>query len=269
MIREAITLVEKYINNSSSFKEWSMMSDGYMPLTPSIMKEFQKPIDLAYHACDEAGLKTLKELQGSKNQISTFRRGGKGIAIGARSETQFIVELKGISSFWADVDIYSQISRNGNKWLDPKMTDKDYVVNNKFSTPMRKKMIKYFDVKDRFEVKNVVSELDGKTKNKFIKWYFDEAKKLINKKLLDEIRVSIAKKHRGDWNNDEYFLHNIEILGVWVVDPGGDELESEDNERKIEAHRQYATDFLKLNYLGFIDKKDIEKLNSNKDMKIK
>jgi len=214
VIREVIQMIEKYIDNPSAQNEWKLASLGFLPLTPTIMSEFEQEIDNVYHVTDEEGLKTIKKIQGHKNQISTFSRGGEAISYGVRREAQFLVKLSGKTSFNADSDFNSQLSRNGHKWLDPARTEKGKVIFNKFSMIMNKLMIKKFKVKDRFEVRNVVEKLDVKGKKQFMKWYLDTAKKLINRKLLDDIRDSInnSKKTMSGWDNDEYFLSEIEEL---------------------------------------------------------
>lgn len=263
MIKEVInSILERYINNSSASKEWSLAADGYLPLTPTIMREFSEDVELAYHVTDEEGLKGLKKIQGQKKEISTFKRGGSGIALGARREAKFLVELSGKSSFNADKDFGSELSRNGYKWLNPISTEKEYVVNNKFSVPMKKKMVKYFRVKNRFGIVSAVTNLDGKGKQKFIKWYFDEAKKMINKKLIEEIRVAIGKKNRATWSSDEYFLGEIKIKGVKIILHGKSgkvgspyPIEYPEREELIEK--------LGLKFSGYISRDKVEKIDIN------
>ena len=258
MIREAIDLVEKYIENRSAEKEWKLASKGFLPLSPTIMRDFSQDIDLAYHVTDIDGLKGLKKLQGKKKEISVFKRGGVGIAGGARREAIYLVSLSGKSAFNADRDFNSQLSRNGYKWLDPTRTDKDYVVNNDFTVPMNKKLSKYFGVKDRFGVQSSASELDGKGKAKFIKWYLDTAKKMVNKKLLDKIRVAITKKITNDWDSDEYFLGEIKVKEVQIIQNKWEKLTEPD----IEGYKEVIDD-LNFKYAGIIKDEEIEKLDVN------
>jgi len=261
MFRQALkSIQERYIANSSAEKEWKLASEGYMPMTPSILKEFEIDVTKAYHTTDMDGLETLKKLQGSKKEISAFFLGSEGLSQGARTLTEVVVELSGKSSFHAVTDFYSALSRNGYKWLRPLMTEKDYVVNNDFSVPMFGKMIEYFSVKDRFAVRNVVKNLDGKGKANFVKWYMDESKKLITKKLLTKIQDSISKRSHDTFNNDELFLHQFKIDSVDVVK---EKISSrlDDSERQEKWNeRKLSIEELGLKFGKFIEIKEISKL---------
>lgn len=258
MIREAIAFVERYIDNPSAVKEWALMAKGFLPLSPTIMRDFSQDVKLAYHITDVDGLKGLKRLQGKKKEISVFKRGGEGISMGARREGIFLVSLSGKSNFDADKDFNSQLSRNGYKWLDPVRTDKDYVVNNKFTVKMNKKMEKYFKVEDRFGIMSKAENLDGKGKAKFIKWYFDESKKLITKKLLDEIKTSIAKRDSTDWKNDEYFLGEIKVTEVHIIQNKWENFDSEELQGHIETIEK-----LGFKYAGTIKSSEVEHIDVN------
>jgi hypothetical protein len=228
-------------------------------MTPSILKDFEIDVEHAYHTTDLEGLKTIKKLQGSKKSISCFTKGSAGLSQGARTVTEVLVELSGKSSFQAESDFYSALSRNGYKWLRPLFTDKDYVVNNKFTVPMNKKMIEYFGLKDRFEIRGTVEKLDGKGKAKFVKWYMDESKKLITKKLLKQIQDSISKQNHHSFNNNELFLHSFKIEGVKVVENKDDDLRPE--ERKYGWEER--ADIIKkmgLKFTGFIKPEEISKI---------
>ena len=261
MIRQALkSIQERYIANRSAEKEWEMASQAYMPMKSSVLAEFVTDIEKAYHTTDLDGLKSLKKLQGKKKTISAFSKGSKGLGSGARTETEVLVTLSGKSTFQAETDFYSSLSRNGYKWLKPTMTEKDYVVNNGFSVPMNKKMIKYFKVEDRFEVRAAAEKLDGKGKANFIKWYFDESKKLITKKLLAQIQASIAKSYKGDYDNDELFLHEIKILEVDVVRNRMSSRTSPEEREQGWLERRDIIKGMGLKFGGFIDPEDVSNL---------
>jgi len=259
MIRKAIDLAEKYISNRSAEKEWKLASEGYMPMTPSILKDFEIDIKLAYHTTDLNGLRALKKLQGSKKTVSAFTKGSEGLSQGARTVTEVLVELSGKSNFQAASDFYSALSRNGYKWLRPLMTDKDYVVNNGFTVPMNKLMQEYLGVKDRFGIKTAVNDLDGKGKSQFVKWYMDESKKIITKKLLKQIQDSISKQNHHSFNNDELFLHSIKVEGVHVVQDWNDEMRVEDRHDGWNERRDIIKD-MGFKFKGFIKPEEIRKI---------
>lgn len=199
-------------------KEYNLMADGYLPLSPSILKDFEMFIPEAYHVTSARGYKHILKIEGTRKDISAFTKGSSGLSFGARESTEVLLKLEGYSSFQAEKDIFSTLDRSGIRWLNPKMSGKDLIVNNKFSVPMKKKMIKYLDVNDRFGILGAIGVLSNKEKGQFVKWYFDESKKLITKKLLDEIKISISKKHTsGGYSNNEILLHNFTILDEYLV----------------------------------------------------
>lgn len=245
--------LQEYISNNSARKEWEMASNGFLPLTPSIMKEFEQNIDLAYHTTSFNGLKNLNKIQGQKKTVSTFRKGDMNIAMGARQVAGVLVSLSGISNFDAGKDFNSQLSRNGYKWLDPFKTTKDFVVNNEFTVKINKKMVEYFNIKDRFSIKTAIDSLDGKGKANFVKWYLDESKKLINSELLNKIKNSISKDN-SLWQNDEFFLHDIKIKEVHII------------KDDVNDPREYPEikDLIKelgLKFAGYITLKEISEIN--------
>ncbi len=242
--------LEGYVDNKSAQKEWYMAARGYLPLTPSILKEFNKEVDLAYHTTGAKGLVNLTKIQGQKKTVSAFSKGDINIAGGARQLAEVLVSLSGVSGFDAEQDFNSQLSRNGYKWLDPFKTTGDYIINNKFTVKMNKKMINYLGVSTRFQITDAVDELDGKGKGDFVKWYLDESKKIINKELLDSLRDSI-RKDSGSWKNNELFLHDIKIKEVHIITRGEDDIKQ-------------IGDLIKelgLNFAGYITPKEIANLD--------
>ncbi len=211
MIRE---IIEKYIDLPHAKKEWEYAILSYIPLTPSIMKEFEKKINTAYHVTGDDGLKSLKKIINQKKQISAFTKGSEGISTGAMSGSDFLVELSGVSSFIANSDIRSSVSRNGYRWIyfgSAGLTG--------FTDIMGKKIGEYLNTGPQ----NYMGELNhmsGKEKQSFIKWYFDEAKKLMNKKLIKTIqkKIDIENIVIDDWDNNELFLHSIKVKNVKYIE---------------------------------------------------
>ncbi len=259
MFRQAInTVFERYIDNKSAMKEWEMASHGFLPLTQTIMRDFNKPVELAYHVTDIEGLITLKGLIGQKKTISVFKRGGEGISTGARRQARFLVSVSGVSSFDAGTDFNSQLSRSGYKWLNPIMTEKDYVINNEFTVPMNKKMMEYFGVEDRFSIGSASKKLDGTGKAQFMKWYMDESKKIITKELIEKIRASISKKTSKVWSSDEFLLHEVKVREVKIVKISGQDDDSMD-------YTPFVNEIEKLGFKfsGYVTSTEIEKIDIN------
>jgi len=205
-------------------KEWELMKLGFMPLTPSILKDFEIFIPKAYHVTGLFSIEKVQKLQNKKIDLATFTKGSTGISKGAIEDADVIFELEGYSSFSAEQDFESVLDRNGHRWLQP-LKDKDYVVNNKFTVPMKTAIVKKYGLNDRYEIESLVSKFDGKQKAEFIKFYIDESKKIITKTLLQEIKDSISKNYvMSGFDNNEILLHNYRIKKLYIIgDPEDDE----------------------------------------------
>jgi len=254
---------EKFIKGNNVSKELDYMSKGFIPLSPSILKEFEIDIDMAWHITSRKNLETLKKLQGKRKQIPTFTTGSDGISYGAQSAAEILVNLSGKSSFRGKYDFFSKLDRNGLRWLDP-MGYSDLGAHNKFTVPMNAKIIKYLedenfgDDLDRFDIPDAIKDMAGKEKAKFIKFYLDTAKKMMNKKMLELINTAIESGFKGTWNNDEVLLHDFTINYVMtIVDEGGNEMMNDADVRKtIELCEE-----LNLVYDGEMDRQDIKEID--------
>ena len=248
MIRE---IIEKYIDNPNTRTEWEMASRGMIPMTPSIMKEFEENVDTAYHITNIRGLGVLKKIQKKKKQISAFTKGSNGIARGALSHPDYLVTLSGISSFDADNDIGSALSRNGYRWLYPS------TIGYAFSEVMQTKIVQKYNLEDYMAIGSYVRELDGKGKHDFVKWYFDMTKKIMSKKLIKSLRDVIGDNNSEFWDNNEMFMYNIKIKDVKVI-VGEDDDEGDDDYKGKEK----IIKKLGLTYGGTIGSADISEIGN-------
>lgn len=246
-------LLEKYIDGDRK-KEWELMIDGYMPLTPSILKDFEIFIPEAYHVTDFYEVKNIMKLQGKRKDIATFTKGSEGISNGAISDADVFFTLEGYSSFQAIQDFESVLDRNGHRWLNP-LKDKDFIVNNKFSVPMKNAIIKEYNLEDRFDISSLVENMNGKEKAQFIKFYFEEAKKLTTKDLLKKIKESITKNYSDKYTNDEVLLHNFKVKSIKLIL----DTDFEDDEYKEEAWNTFI-EYADEDVEGYITRLEIERI---------
>ena len=255
------------------------MANGYLPLSPSIMKEFEIFMPEVFHTTNARGLDTVIKLQGKKVDIPTFTRGSEGLAQGARTFTDFVIELEGYSSFSADTDMVTLLDRNGHRWLS-KHADAgvgfDGIIFKSFTVPIMKKLrIKYnFDVEERYymikeKMEEALENMNGKEKKEFIKFYYDESKKLITKSLVQKLKKSLVKaraNRSSDFTNDEVLLHNFKIKGVYrVVDSWELDDSSKDNEevmklRKMKEKNDKELKNKGVKVLDWIDRDDIKNM---------
>ena len=223
-----ITFLE-YVNIRRSNKEWQFAADGFIPLSPSILKKFEKDVKGVYHITDIKGLQKLARLQGKRVDIATFSKGSKGLSGGLLRTAEVLVTLDGKSSIDFAGDVASKVDRNGVRWLSSHGTISPEVndIVFAFGQKILKKVVDNFDIPSKknfamnIDVGNWIHDKDGKTKRKFIKYYHTEAKKLINKQLINKINKAVSwygsDKYELPFGHDEILLHNFKIVNSKLI----------------------------------------------------
>ena len=217
-------LQEKYIHSTS--KEWEMMIYGYFPLSDWLYKEMEREIPITFRTSYVKGLKSLYKYQGQKKQIPVFTKGSEGIARGAIMRTEVLVQLSGKSALEFPLDAGTSVDRNGKRWITPNTYE---LVRNYFSIPILNRIDDY--LRDYFGLEKVqnpflniderieaMESMSGSEKQKFISWYYKEAKDLITKDFIKALSEDIGKGYAGDFGNDEILLHDYKIEKIWAVE---------------------------------------------------
>ena len=224
-----ITFLE-YVNIRSHNKEWQFAADGFIPLSPSILKEFERDVKGVYHITDIKGLQKLARLQGKRVDIATFSKGSIGLGFGLLRKAVVLVTLDGKSSVDFAGDVASKVDRNGVRWLSShgSISKKVNDIVFAFGREILKKVMSNFKIPEASDpvynrtvplhigVGNWIHDKDGKTKRKFIKYYHTEAKKLINKKLIDKISKATEPDYT-QFKHDEILLHNFKIVNSKLI----------------------------------------------------
>jgi hypothetical protein len=232
-----ITFLE-FVNVRSHNKEWQFAADGFIPLSPSILKEFERDVKGVYHITDIKGLQKLAKLQGKRVDIATFSKGSKGLGVGLLRTAEVLVTLDGKSSIDFAGDVSSKVDRNGIRWLSShgSISKKVNDIVFTFGQKILKKVVRNFQIPEgvpgssmhpslsavprtvplHIRVGNWIHDKDGKTKRKFIKYYHTEAKKLINKQLIDKISKATEPDYT-QFKHDEILLHNFKIVNSKLI----------------------------------------------------
>ena len=225
-----ITFLE-YVNIRRHNKEWQFAADGYIPLSPSILKEFERDVKGVYHVTDIKGLQKLAKLEGKRVDIATFSKGSKALSRGLLRSAEILVTLDGKSSIDFVNDIATKVDRNGIRWLSSHSSGSDKVkdISFAFGQKILKKVVNNFDIPESvpgssmrtvplpIRVGNWIHDKDGKTKRNFLKYYHTEAKKLINKQLIDKINKALSNKIYRHLGHDEILLHNFKIVSSRII----------------------------------------------------
>lgn len=259
MIREAISLAEKkYINSTRTMKEIELMKNGNIPITPSLLKEFERPMEM-YHVTDTQGLRNLIKIQNQKKVIAGFTQGSHFISDGALTDGGVLVKLKGQASWESAHDVGTILDRNGNRWiLWDTSTNSSYIYDN-FTSIIYTRLFDFFDADGGLnsygDVQDSIDKLDGKGKQQFIKFYFDEARKLMTKKFKKEL-TKIQKEESDKWfGSDEVLMHSAKIIDVNVIVDDINYIEFEEEDRDIDI--KSLSKSKKLKYSGYITKNQI------------
>ncbi len=116
---------EKYISEIKSRtgwtqnKEWAFAAAGYLPLSPSILQEFEKNIKDVYHVTDIKSYPKLKTIQNRRIDIAGFTKASMGVVKGLLTDGELLVTLKGQTSVIFEGDVNTELDRNGIRWIKP------------------------------------------------------------------------------------------------------------------------------------------------------
>jgi len=261
--RDMISFLE-YINVRKHNKEWQFMADGYLPLSPSILKDFEIDVKDVYHVTTIEGLKKLARLQGKRIDISGFTRGSKGVSKGLLNDAEILVKLEGKSSVNFENDVNTRTDRNGIRWLSPNgnVSSRLNARIFQFGQKIHPKIIKHFDIPSKgtksmlkYDVGGWIHDKDGKTKREFIKFYHQEAKKIITSKLIEAMQIDISYNDIANFNHNEVLIHNFKIINSKLI-------RSSDPD-KAEKMWKKAED-AGMTKFDVIDASDVEKIKGGK-----
>jgi len=261
-IKKIQTFLE-YVNVRKHNKEWQFMGDGYLPLSPSILKDFEVDVKDVYHVTTIKGLKKLARLQGKRVDVSGFTRGSKGVSQGLLSDSEILVTLTGKSSVEFDNDVNTRTDRNGIRWLSPNgnVSSRLNARIFQFGLKIFPKLIKHFDIPSKgtksmfkYDVGNWIHDKDGKTKKEFIKFYHQQAKKIINSSLIKAMQNDISYNDIMNFDHNEILIHNFKITNSKLI-RSSDPDKAEKMWKKAEAAGMTKFDV--------IDATDVEKIYYN------
>ena len=179
--------LNEYIKHRSTVKEWEMAAYLFMPLSDSVMKKFITFIPETYHVCSLSKLPLIQRYENKKHQISTFTKGSMLLSYGAETKTECLLVMEGYGIPF-DVDLGTYLDRNGKRWIahnEINYAGWDFIWED-FSVPMVAELEKFFEkegleVNDIHEIYDVIEEGDGKLKSKFVKFYYDKAKEILQR----------------------------------------------------------------------------------------
>jgi len=232
---------DKYVNLKKSStgrvenKEWSFAAAGYLPLSPSILKEFEMDIPKCYHVTDIKNYPKLKSIQGRRVDIAAFTKASSGVVKGLLTDGELLVTLKGKTGVIFEGDVNTEVDRNGIRWLKTNGNVSKRVNNivYEFSTEISERVIRHFKITREdpagrrlhlpaeIAIHNWIWDKPGGIKKQFLNYFYAEVKKLVNKQLIDKINKALGwRDQQGIWSNithNEILLHNFKILDTELI----------------------------------------------------
>ena len=223
MIKEALQEInerKKYINSHRTTSEIELMMHGNIPITSNTMKKFEVDKEV-FHLTDLLGAINLKKIQGQFKMIAGFSKGSDSIAPGGGKLTDgnVLTKLKGKASFISPHDLGTYLDRNGDRWIPwDQAVQSDFLWDN-FTKKITTKIKKKFGLEDSdsIEYYTKILTLSKKESNLFVKWYFEESKKLLTKTFIKKFLIELNRESLMWQPSDETLLHSFSILDVKVV----------------------------------------------------
>jgi len=216
----------EYINIRKDNKEWQFMGDGYLPLSPAILNDFEVDVKNVYHVTTIKGLKKLARLQGKRVDVSGFTKGSRGVAKGLLADGEILVTLTGKSSVEFEKDVNTRTDRNGIRWLSPNgnVSSRLNARIFQFGQKIFPKIIKHFNIPSKgtksmfkYDVSGWIHDKDGKTKKEFIKVYHQEAKKIIDSTYIKSMQNDISYNDIMGHNHNEILIHDFKITNSKLI----------------------------------------------------
>ena len=212
-------------------KEWAFASSGYLPLAPYLLEDMERDVKGFYHVTDIKKYDKLKSIQNRRIDIPCFTKGSMGLTKGLLTDGEVLVTLDGKASAFFEGDVNTYLDRNGLRWLSPKGNVSQRVndIVFAFGVKIGDRVIGHFKITREdpmgrrlhlptdIAIGNWIYDKDGSTKRKFMKFYYDEAKKLVNRPLIDKINKALGWRDNQNISHNEILVHNFKIVNTKLL----------------------------------------------------
>jgi len=234
-----------------------LMSMSYIPITTKVQKllGYDVKVKDVYHATSIDFLDGLKNIQNSKNHISTFTHNLSNLIDKITTKPDILVKLNGTVNMDFDFDIFSHPDKFGRRWLSTRGSSKSDFLKHAINDKVIKEIIKLSgkDLKpddlffDDYIYQKTFNELQKKDKTFLVQMYFDRVHEILKNniytKILKEILSSPDGREKTKYN--ELIVNKFKILGVYSIEANKYKFNHEAAKDDIE---QYG-----LKYLGHLD----------------
>lgn len=252
----------KNLNESPSYFRGidEMISQSRVPITSKLSKllGFEQKVKDIYHCTELHFLKDLKQIEHTKNQISTFTKGLSNLLHQISTRPDVMVVLNGTVVMPFDHDIFSHPDKQGRRWISTRGHPKSEFLDEAINIKVIKKMLEmsgenldpYEIINDDFRYKKIFESLDKKQKKELIQMYFDRIHKIFSNKIYSKILKEIISINKRDTQYNELIVNDFTIKGCYSLENGKYIFNHESAKDDIEKY--------KIKYLGFLSRDDFK-----------
>jgi len=164
--------------------------------------------------------------QGRRIDIPCFTKGSRSI-LGLLTDAEILVTLNGKASAFFEGDVNTYLDRNGLRWLSTvgqgNVSKSINDIVYEFSMTILPEVVKEFGIQNteksnlQIDVGNFIYDKDGSTKRKFMRFYYDKAKKLVRKPLIDKINRALGWRNNQNLSHNEILVHDFKIVNTKLI----------------------------------------------------
>ncbi len=221
-------LTEK--STQSNMKIEQLMQYAYIPISGPMLDRlgFLEEDFEAFHATTLDHLKGLQKLGKSKKGISTFTYGLDSIVRNIVVMPEVLAKVKGTRLLGATADFYTYLDKQGRRWFKVKGKDAKFVRESllvptiNFMSDLAAKILEPDEIdmmvaSEDFDFINMIDSLSKRDKGKVIKFYMDNAERVMNSPATFKI-ISKHLKASSDLSHDEVVVNNFKVTRVYSLE---------------------------------------------------
>lgn len=240
MIKEIIFKVQEELSKIAGNQKnhIDLVANRAIPLYLPMMKRlgYSDTGVKVYHLTNTVHLKTLKSIENSQKQISTFTKGGPELAR-LPSQPNCLSLLEGTEVIRGKSDIWTTVDKNGMRWINHNVAERSTKFQLTFAIDgILSRLFREYEVDfdpDRQPTSEVLKHLKKvKDKKSFFKDYFKGIENWIDNGGYREFQKYLNNAAEMKYN--EVILTKYKIKSIFALDIESQKIEKFCEENKID-----------------------------------